>query len=67
MREKILKIGGYAEKTRGTKSPTTSVAFPADMLQEARKQAKKEDITLGELIRIAVYEYLQRRVNYEKR
>ena len=58
--EKILSAGGYAKRTKGTRSPALPVVFPADMLGRIREIAKSQGVSAGEIVRIACDQYLRR-------
>jgi allophanate hydrolase subunit 1 len=58
--EKILSAGGYAKRTKGTRSPALPVVFPAEMLERIREIAKRNGVSAGEIVRIACDQYLRR-------
>ena len=62
MDNKILSVGGYAKKTKGTRSPALPVVFPVEMLAMIREIAKKNGVSAGEVVRIACDQYLRRGV-----
>ena len=45
----------------------TNIIFPIDMWEKAKIRAAKERISLGELVRLALKEYLAREKPKEKR
>lgn len=59
MDNKILSVGGYAKKTKGTRSPALPVVFPAEMLATIREIAKSQGVSAGEIVRIACDQYLR--------
>jgi len=60
MDNKILSVGGYAKKTKGTRSPALPVVFPAEMLARIKEIAQKNSVSAGEIVRIACDQYLRR-------
>ena len=61
MDNKILSVGGYAKKTKGTRSPALPVVFPADMLARIKEIAKSQGVSAGEVVRIACDQYLRKK------
>lgn len=63
MKNDNILTAGCDKRNPTGRSPLLSVVFPADMLQKIRRQASKNDISAGELVRRLCADGLKRGVS----